>query len=127
MLEGKVEDYWETETIFDCAYPHKFGTKYKHLGSKFASPFNYFNTFASEFWCGYGEDINWESPQNDHHELIATHKCGIVKTYEAVTEYCGFPAIEAGKTMGLSPYGEPCDYIPDLFNKCGMIPVDLSR
>ena len=122
----QVEDYWETETIFDCAYPHKFDTKYKHLGSKFASPFNYFNNFASEFWCGYGEDINWESPQNDHHELIATHKCGIVKTYEAVTEYCGFPAIEAGKTMGLSPYGGPCDYIPDLFHKCGMIPVKLA-
>ena len=43
-----------------------------------------------------------------------------------MTEYCGFPAIEAGKTMGLSPYGGPCDYIPDLFHKCGMIPVKLA-
>tara|TARA_B100000927_G_scaffold291071_1_gene291789 strand:- start:1965 stop:3869 length:1905 start_codon:yes stop_codon:yes gene_type:complete len=122
----EVEDYWETETIFECAYPHKFDTKYKHLGSKFASPLNYYNNFDSGFWSGYGQDVNYESPQNDHHELIASHKCGIVKTYEAVTEYCGFPAIEAGKTMGLSPYGKECSYIPPLFNKCGMLPVDLA-
>ena len=124
--EKEVEDYWETETIFDCAYPHKFDTKYKHLGSKYASSLNYFNNFDTGFWNGYGKEINYESPQNDHHELIASHKCGIVKTYEAVTEYCGFPAIEAGKTMGLSPYGQPCKYIPPLFNKCGMLPVDLA-
>ena len=124
--EKEVEDYWETETIFDCAYPHKFDTRYKHLGSKFASPFNYYNNFCSRFWSGYGKDVDYESPQNENHEIIATHKPGIVKCYEAVTEYCGFPAIEAGKTMGLSPYGQECDYIPPLFNKCGILPVKLA-
>ena len=124
--EKEIEDYWETETIFDCAYPHKFDTRYKHIGSKFASSFNYFNNFCSRFWSGYGKDVDYESPQNENHEIIATHKAGIVKTYEAVTEYCGFPAIEAGKTMGLSPYGQECDYIPPLFNKCGILPVKLA-
>ena len=40
---------------------------------------------------------------------------GIVKAYEAVTQYCGFTAIEAGKTMGLSPYGKPNGQISLLY------------
>jgi carbamoyltransferase len=32
-----------------------------------------------------------------------------------VTEYCGFPAIEAGKLMGLAPYGNPNDSLPKFF------------
>jgi carbamoyltransferase len=40
-----------------------------------------------------------------------------VKAYEAVSEYLGFGYIEAGKTMGLAPYGRKCKDIPDLFYK----------
>ena len=40
-----------------------------------------------------------------------------VKAYEAVSEYLGFGYIEAGKTMGLAPYGRKCKDIPDLFFK----------
>jgi len=36
--------------------------------------------------------------------------------YEAVTQYCGFPAIEAGKLMGLAPYGKPNEDLPSFFN-----------
>jgi carbamoyltransferase len=36
-----------------------------------------------------------------------------------VTEFCGFSAIEAGKTMGLFPYGKKNDKIPALFDKTG--------
>jgi carbamoyltransferase len=36
--------------------------------------------------------------------------------YEAVTQYCGFPAIEAGKLMGLAPYGNPNEDLPSFFN-----------
>jgi carbamoyltransferase len=36
---------------------------------------------------------------------------GITKSYEAVTQFLGFHAIEAGKTMGLAPYGKPNDSI----------------
>jgi len=40
-----------------------------------------------------------------------------VKAYEAVTRYCGFEYIEAGKTMGLSPYGKENKDIPDFYDK----------
>ena len=38
-------------------------------------------------------------------EVVISECAGIVKTYEAVTGYCGFSFIEAGKTMGLFPHG----------------------
>jgi carbamoyltransferase len=40
-----------------------------------------------------------------------------------VTQYCGFQAIEAGKTMGLFPYGKPNDKIPQLFETEGKLPL----
>ena len=40
------------------------------------------------------------------HEMILDDSAGIVKAYEAVTQYCGWAPIEAGKTMGLFPYGK---------------------
>tara|TARA_B000000609_G_scaffold120026_1_gene93980 strand:- start:3308 stop:4528 length:1221 start_codon:yes stop_codon:yes gene_type:complete len=49
------------------------------------------------------------------HEAVFSDRAGIVKVYEAVTQYCGFSAIEAGKTMGLFPYGKPNKEIPELF------------
>jgi len=33
-----------------------------------------------------------------------------------VTQYCGWSPIEAGKTMGLYPYGEPNDKIPPIYS-----------
>ena len=125
-IEKFVEDYWETETIFDCAYPAKFDTKYKHIGTKFATPMCYYSNFATGFWGNYGEEESYESPENEKHELFATNSAGIVKTYEAITEYCGFPAIEAGKVMGLSPYGKETDYLPDYFKKEGRLDVETS-
>ena len=53
------------------------------------------------------------------HECVITDGAGITKVYEAVTNYCGFQAIEAGKTMGLSPYGKPNNEIPPLFTDAG--------
>ena len=35
-----------------------------------------------------------------------------VKAYEAVSDYLGFGFIEAGKTMGLAPYGKADPNIP---------------
>jgi carbamoyltransferase len=55
--------------------------------------------------------------------LRLTDRAGIVKVYEGVTEYCGFTAIEAGKTMGLFPYGKPNDKIPPLFDNSGKAPM----
>ena len=39
----------------------------------------------------------------------------LVKAYEAVSDYLGFGFIEAGKTMGLAPYGKYDEMIPSLF------------
>ena len=122
VKEDELHDYWETETIFDCDYPHKFDTKYKHIGTKFATNFISHRGFNSRFWSGYGNEpsiIDWESKENENHELVARMGAGIVKTYEAVTGYCGWPAIEAGKAMGLSPYGGPCDYLRPFFGNLG--------
>ena len=99
---------WETETFFKCGYPSNFNTIYKHIGIKEPKPGTIVKNFPSDL---YGEI-------GTHEVRIADH-AGIVKAYEAVTEYCGFSAIEAGKTMGLFPYGKPNDKIPPLFDKTG--------
>ena len=39
----------------------------------------------------------------------------LAKCYEAITQYLGWDGIEAGKTMGLSPYGKKNPNIPPLF------------
>ena len=103
---------WETETFFKCDYPASFNTIYKHIGVREPKAGAIIKKFSGE---RYGET-------GTHECRIADH-AGIVKAYEAVTEYCGFSAIEAGKTMGLFPYGEPTDKIPPLFDKTGIQPV----
>jgi carbamoyltransferase len=91
---------WETETIYDCTYPDNFKTMYKHLGTNGPITSQYLTKMSSEL---YDEPKEWT------HDAFLTENAGIVKTYEAVTEYCGFSFIEAGKTMGLFPYGKPSD------------------
>ena len=54
-------------------------------------------------------------------EYLLDETCGIVKAYEAVTQYCGWHAIEAGKTMGLFPYGKPNPEVPKIFKKYGTV------
>ena len=110
---GKISTAaWEVESIFDCSYPDHIKTIYKHFGSRDPVPTIIQNEVSSE---KFGEEGN-------HIELISGH-AGIVKVYEAVTEYCGFDGIEAGKAMGLFPYGEPNDNIPLLFNKDTKFPL----
>lgn len=98
---------WETETIFNCEYPAKIITKYKHIGTR-------------------GPNISGMIDGNDDGEFyqaLITEKAGITKVYEAVTQYCGFQSIEAGKTMGLFPYGKSNDKIPPLFDYTSDIPL----
>ena len=103
---------WEVESIFDCSYPDHIKSVYKHFGSK--DPIHtVLNSKAPS--DKFGEE-------GEHIELISGH-AGIVKVYEAVTEYLGFQAIEAGKTMGLFPYGNENDNIPTLFNKDTKFPL----
>ena len=97
---------WETETVIECEYPATFKTHYKHIGTK--GPLSTIRTRA-------GDDDN-----PDGYEVIISETAGITKVYEAVTDYLGFSTIEAGKTMGLFPYGEPNDKIPPLFEENDM-------
>ncbi len=85
---------YEFETIFKVKYPLEFDTIYKHIGTK--------------------EPIGILDMGGDG-KFLATEYPGLTKTYEAVTEYCGFSCIDAGKTMGLSPYGKENLDLPELF------------
>lgn len=98
--------FWETESIIDCAYPARFKTLYKHYGTRDNVGFAYIPDFPS----------NSMGEENSTHEALISDRCGITKVYEAITEYCGFTAIEAGKTMGLFPYGTENSNIPALFD-----------
>ena len=80
---------FEFETIFHVSDAGDFDTVYKHLGSSEAIGFN-----------------------NPSPGFYVTEHPGFTKTYEAITQFCGFPAIEAGKLMGLAPYGKPNKDLP---------------
>lgn len=101
---------WEVESILDCTYPATFNHLYKHSATK-DTVLTLINK-EKEAEKLYGEI------GNTYHGILSRN-AGITKTYEAVTKYCGFQEIEAGKTMGLFPYGKSNDKIPPLFKKIG--------
>ena len=107
--DGQPLWVWEVESIVDCNYPAEFKTLYKHYGTRESIVSAHMAEFSSEKFGEPGET----------HEAWITDRAGIVKTYEGVTEYCGWSSIEAGKTMGLFPYGKPNDGIPPLFESFG--------
>jgi carbamoyltransferase len=104
---------WETESLYTCAYPSNFNTLYKHIGMRGPSQGYLVRDFDSGMY---------NEPGKTHMALI-TDRAGITKTYEAVTQYCGWSPIEAGKTMGLFPYGKPNDKIPALFDESSIAPL----
>jgi carbamoyltransferase len=104
-IGNKQEMTWELESIFSCKYPANFKTLYKHQGGRGPWGNAKFSEFSSE-----------RENEQGTHELIIDDTAGITKAYEAVTQYCGWPPIEAGKTMGLFPYGKPNDKIPTIYN-----------
>lgn len=108
MERGENHMVFELETIFHCKYPFEIKTLYKHLGGNGPYRSHYDVAMSSEKYDESGT-----------HECVITDGAGITKVYEAVTNYCGFQAIEAGKTMGLSPYGKPNKEIPPLFTNAG--------
>lgn len=82
---------FETETIYQCSYPNEFNAVFKR----------------------YSDGANGMYYDNGIQEFDSS--VTITKAYEAVTEYLGFGFIEAGKTMGLAPYGQEDPMIPPLF------------
>lgn len=103
-----VEMTWELESIFTCRYPNNFKTIYKHQGGRGPYVNAQIKNMPSD---RYGEEGT--------HELIIDDTAGITKAYEAVTQYCGWAPIEAGKTMGLFPYGKPNSKIPPIYTDGG--------
>lgn len=85
---------YEFESIFKAKYPLEFDAVYKHLGTN--------------------ESVGIVKLDEDG-KFLLTEYPGLTKTYEAITEYCGFSSIDAGKTMGLSPYGKENSNLPELF------------
>jgi carbamoyltransferase len=108
-LSNGIENFigWETETIFNCKYPNVFDTFYKHVGTRGPNQ----------------ATIMKGTEENNKYDLVISDRAGIVKVYESVTQYCGFSAIEAGKTMGLFPYGKPNSKIPKLFDNTSIVPL----
>jgi carbamoyltransferase len=102
---GQDNTVFELESIFDCSYPANFKTVYRHLGGNGPWVSMHFPDMDSS-------SINGEYGT---HECIVDDTAGIVKAYEAVTRYCGWQSIEAGKTMGLFPYGKDNDKIPPIY------------
>lgn len=104
-LGDSGETGWELETIFSANYPSNFSTKYKHIGVR-GPRVAFAKTQVPHENRGKPEDL---------HDVIFSDHCGITKCYEAMTDYCGFSFIEAGKAMGLAPYGKENKDIPELF------------
>jgi carbamoyltransferase len=104
-IDNQTQMTWELESIFTCRYPSNFKTVYKHLGGR--GP-----------WCGAHIPSIESSREGEDgtHELVLDDSAGITKAYEAVTQYCGWAPIEAGKTMGLFPYGGPNENIPPIYS-----------
>jgi carbamoyltransferase len=98
---------WEVESLFKCSYPANFETVFKHIGMRAAT----------------ATQVETVTHNNETYESVISDRAGIVKVYESVTEYCGFSAIEAGKTMGLFPYGDENENIPRLFESGGLYPL----
>lgn len=87
--EWEVKGY-EAESILVCKYPAEFVTVYKNYGHNEQQRFNM-------------------------NGMVFDNAVTITKAYEAVSDYLGFGFIEAGKTMGLAPYGKEDKNIPPLF------------
>ena len=116
--QGNQMTIWETESIYKCNYPANFKTLHKSLGTRESIPAEVIDNWDASMW---------DDP-NNRYNVFFHDRAGIVKAYEAVTEYCGFTAIEAGKTMGLSPYGKPNDNIPSIIdNDSDMLVPSTNR
>lgn len=91
LNEQQSNPGFETESIYACEYPAKFDQVFKSFG-------------------GNADTMPVKGPGIEMDNSIT-----ITKAYEAVSHYLGFGFIEAGKTMGLAPYGKKDDSIPNLF------------
>ena len=98
----------ESESVYLASYP------------------NNFKTLCKNFWIfdNYGHEFVDLLKSNDPEcDFNAKSMFGIVKVYESATTLIGEHALENGKTMGLSAYGDKNKNYPKLFAD-GFIPLD---
>tara|TARA_R110000803_G_scaffold136950_1_gene203967 strand:- start:71 stop:1234 length:1164 start_codon:yes stop_codon:yes gene_type:complete len=89
----------ETETIFECSYPSNFKVLYKNLVN---------HPEYSELK---------DSPSKN---IKVSNNINLSRVYETITMHLGWSRNEAGKTMGLAPYGKFDSTLPPFFqNKTG--------
>ena len=91
LLKDKNIIGQETETIFYCSYPSNFKILYK----------NAYGIFPSNI-------------KNNFKNLYITNNVTLSRVYETITMHLGWSRNEAGKTMGLAPYGKNNKNIPTL-------------
>jgi carbamoyltransferase len=99
----------ESETIFEASYPAKFNPIYK------------------SFWIyeNYSQMLLKHWSLENSVEVDAKSLFGIVKVYESATTLIGQGALENGKIMGLSAYGDKTKKFPDFFVNNTNIPNDF--
>lgn len=112
VVDRNGSDYFngarESETIFQCSYPHNFNTLYKN------------------FWLydDAAKDKIYKYGKSEKIEVTASSSYGIVKVYEAATAAIGQHPLENGKTMGLAAYGNKKREFPNFFKNNTNIPDD---
>ena len=92
--QDQMPQGFETESIFHCKDVDTFLPVYKSYGNN--------------------KGMNLRG-RNETTEFVFDDAVTITKVYEAVSHYLGFGFIEAGKTMGLAPYGRFDERMDDLF------------
>tara|TARA_B100001094_G_scaffold320083_1_gene365757 strand:- start:2594 stop:4483 length:1890 start_codon:yes stop_codon:yes gene_type:complete len=96
---------WEVESVFlgDAKADVPIKTVFKNIGTRETVAGSCFNALSS----GEGSPLFMRNePEDGEHVVLVHDRAGIVKVYEAITTLLGFPSIEAGKLMGLAPYGK---------------------
>jgi carbamoyltransferase len=84
---------------------------------------NYVSFECESLWEGNEKGLDlinrssWGQTTGFTDNTTVSPKVTLTKTYEAVTRYLGWDAIEGGKTMGLAPYGKLNPNILELFKE----------
>ena len=104
---------WEVESVFSANKKthNKITTVFKHIATKNAIP-GYYDKMDTKVLTHLRH-----TEEDAEFTTLISDRAGTVKAYEAVTALCGWQPIEAGKTMGLAPYGNPNDDLMDFYDR----------
>lgn len=109
------------KNLFDCAsLPPIYFVKH-HIAHIMSS---YFQSGFSDAaclvvdGCGEFESITLAEMRNDNLQIIKQYdiNCSLGAFYDSAAKYCGLTFDDAGKLMGLAPYGNPDQKMPILFD-----------